>query len=209
MGRKFKEKEIFIASGNKGKIIEIEDLLKPFNIKIKSTKDLDVEEPEETEDSFAGNAKLKSDYYCKHSGIVSLSDDSGLEVDALNGAPGIYSARWAGDGKDFDLAMQLVKEALEDIGYEPEKMGYNNQLLKANFTCALSLTWPDGHSETFTGKVHGFLTFPPKGDNGFGYDPIFVKEGMDITFAEMEPQAKHAISHRAIAFDKLIRECFS
>lgn len=208
MSRKFVEKKLLIASGNEGKVKEIQELLKGFEVEVVSAKSLNVEEPEENGSSFIENAKIKSEYYCKKSGLPALADDSGLEVDALGGSPGIYSARWAGKEKDFASAMDKVRESLQDIGYDPRVMGPKHNLLKANFTCALSLTWPDGHTETFEGKVFGHLSFPRKGDKGFGYDPIFTAKGHDRTFAEIDPQEKHSISHRANAFNKLVRACF-
>ncbi len=208
MARKFTEKKLLIASGNTGKIKEIQALLSGFDIEVVSTIGLGIDEPVEDADTFEGNAELKAKYYSEKRGLPALSDDSGLEVEALGGSPGIYSARWAGENKDFNVAMDRVREALEEIGYDPRIMGEGHDLLKANFTCALSLYWPDGGVETFLGKVFGHLSFPRRGDKGFGYDPIFIKKGMTQTFAEISPEEKHSISHRSIAFDQLVRECF-
>jgi len=165
-----------------------------------SAAELGLPEPEETGASFAVNAELKARAAALASGLVALSDDSGLCVAGLQGAPGIYSARWAGPDKDFGLAMQRVEEELSRTGGADRR---------AHFVCALSLCWPDGHCETFQGEVHGQLVFPPRGARGFGYDPIFMADGYAITFGEMDPDAKHAISHRAIAFKQMIDACFT
>jgi XTP/dITP diphosphohydrolase len=188
---------LIVASHNQGKVKEIRHLLAPFGITVQSAGDLDLPEPEETEDSFAGNAKLKALAAAQAANLPALSDDSGLAVTALGGAPGIYSARWAGPGKDFALAMERVHDSLADSGDRT-----------AAFVCALCLAWPDGHTEVFEGRVEGTITWPMRGDRGFGYDPIFVPEGHDITFAEMEPEAKHAMSHRARAFAQMVEACF-
>lgn len=201
MPRKFDGNTLVIASHNKGKIREITELLKPFGVSVKGGPDFNLEEPEENGLTFLENALIKSEYFAQHTGLPSLSDDSGLVVPALDGDPGIYSARWAGAEKDFSLAMQKVKEALEARGKDAEGQ-------PAYFVCALSLTWPDGHSEQYEGTVHGTLTFPPRGERGFGYDPIFIAEGRDVTFAEMNPTEKHDISHRADAFRQLVEGCF-
>ena len=198
MARIFQETELVIATHNAGKAREIADLLKPYLSKFYTAGDLNLAEPEETETTFIGNAELKALAAAKASGKPALADDSGLSVTALNGDPGIYSARWAGDDKDFNLAMRKVEEAL---GTAEDK--------SAAFICALSLAWPDGHVETFEGRVEGRLEFPPRGEKGFGYDPIFVPDGHAATFAEMEPEAKHEISHRADAFRKFVTLCFN
>ena len=200
MVRLFEENELVIATHNSGKAREISDLLKPYVERFYTSDELDLIEPEETETTFIGNAELKASIAAKASGKPALADDSGLSVTALGGDPGIYSARWAvkEDGsRDFVFAMERVKEALGD-----------SQDRSAAFICALSLAWPDGHVESFEGRVEGVLEFPPRGDKGFGYDPIFVAQGYDMTFAEMEPSEKHAISHRADAFQKLVAGCF-
>lgn len=197
MARHFDEKKLVIASHNPGKVREIADLLRPFGVEVVSAGDLDLPEPEETEDTFVGNALLKANAAAVASGLPALSDDSGLAVTALDGAPGIYSARWAGPEKDFTVAMEKVEELMR--GAEDRS---------AKFVCALALAWPDGHSEVFEGTVAGHITWPPTGDKGFGYDPIFVAEGESITFAEMEPERKHAMSHRADAFRQLVAACF-
>jgi XTP/dITP diphosphohydrolase len=186
---------LVIASHNKGKVREIADLLVPFGIEIVPATELGLPEPDETGDSFIDNAKLKAVAAAKASGLLALADDSGLEVAALGGKPGIHSARWAGEARDFGAAMARVNRELEAAGTKDRK---------ANFTCVLALAAPDGRVEVFEGKVFGTLTWPPRGTRGFGYDPIFVPEGCEETFGEMEPKFKHAISHRARAFEKLI-----
>lgn len=199
--RNFTEDALFIASANKGKITEIKALFAGFPIKIYSLADVDpIQEPEETGSNFKENALLKAIYYGEKTGLPALADDSGLSVDGLQGAPGIYSARWAGESKDFSVAMQRIQTELEQ---SKATTPYH-----AHFSCALALYWPDGHTECVEGKVHGTLTFPAKGNKGFGYDPIFVPKGHNVTFAEMEPEQKHAISHRADAFNQLTQACF-
>lgn len=193
---------LVVASHNKGKVREISDLLRPFGIEVVSARDLDLPEPAETGATFAENAELKAQAAAERSGLPALSDDSGLEVAALGGDPGIYSARWAGEEKDFEAAMGRVEVALcEKDAREPEKRG-------ANFTCVLALAMPDGTCETFEGKVFGTMVWPPRGDMGFGYDPAFVPENGELTFGEMVPEEKHAISHRARAFDLFVAKCF-
>jgi XTP/dITP diphosphohydrolase len=186
---------LVVASHNQGKVREIKALLGPHGIDPIGAGELGLPEPEETEDTFAGNAELKARAAALASGHFALADDSGLSVTALGGAPGIYSARWAGPTKDFSIAMARIERELR------EKAATDHS---AHFTCALSLCSPHGEMRTFVGEVHGALTFPPRGTHGFGYDPIFIAEGMAVTFAEMDPAAKHAISHRARAFEKLL-----
>lgn len=197
MSRRFAGGDLVIASHNPGKVREIDDLLRPFKVSVHSAGALGLPEPEETGTTFEANAELKALAAARGSGKPALADDSGLCVVALNGDPGIYSARWAGPSKDFALAMRKVEDALA---------GKNDR--RGFFVAALSLAWPDGHVETFRGEVHGSLVWPPRGTRGFGYDPIFLPEGGTQTFGEMEPATKHAISHRAIAFRKLIEACF-
>jgi XTP/dITP diphosphohydrolase len=198
MARKLLPGPLVIASHNPGKVREIAALLGPYGVEPVSAATIGLPEPEETEATFRGNAELKALAAARASGMPALADDSGLCVDALGGAPGIYSARWAGPGKDFAAAMQRVRAEMQTKG-GPDT---------AHFVCALSLAYPDGHVDTFEGKVHGRLVWPPRGDRGFGYDPAFVADGYDITFGEMEPAAKHAISHRARAFEQLVAACF-
>lgn len=200
--RRFEGTEIIVASHNVGKISEIGDLLAPFGVASVGADALGLDEPEETGTDFIANAELKAHAAAMATGRPALADDSGLAVDALDGAPGIYSARWAQtpDGtRDFALAMQKVETALAQKPDAPRT---------ARFICALSLAWPDGHAESFEGQVAGSLVWPMRGDNGFGYDPVFLPLGGDLTFGEMAPQAKHAISHRADAFAQLVAGCF-
>ena len=196
MARKLLPGTLIVASHNPGKVREIRDLLALFGIEPVSAGDAGLPEPEETETTFRGNAELKALAAARGSGLPALADDSGLSVHALGGDPGIYSARWAGPEKDFSLAMRKVHDALGDA-----------EDRTAHFTCALSLAWPDGHVETFEGHVHGTLVWPPRGDQGFGYDPMFVPEDHTISFGEMAPDAKHAMSHRARAFAQLVEAC--
>jgi XTP/dITP diphosphohydrolase len=185
---------LVLASHNKGKLREIAELLAPFGLNVKSAGELGLPEPEETELTFEGNALLKARAAADASGLPALSDDSGLCVTALDGAPGIYSARWAGETKDFTAAMARIERELK------EKKAKNTS---AKFVCALALVMPKGEHQIFLGEVHGHLEFPPRGTRGFGYDPIFVMDGMSETFGEIDPGRKHAISHRAKAFEKL------
>jgi XTP/dITP diphosphohydrolase len=197
MARHFEGNKLVIASHNQGKVREIGELLAPYGVETVSAGDLGLPEPVEDGLTFIANAEIKALAAATASGIPALADDSGLEVDALGGEPGIYSARWAGPSKDFSVAMAAVNEKLGDT---------TNR--KANFTCALTLAWPDGHMESFEGKVFGDLTWPMRGEKGFGYDPVFIPTGHTVTFAEMEPAEKHAMSHRAHAFKQLIDACF-
>lgn len=181
------------ATHNPGKVPEIEALL-GGHYEVVTAGALNLPEPDETETTFAGNALLKARHAADRSGEVALADDSGLSVAALDGAPGIFSARWAGPGKDFVLAMKKVEERLEEIGSTGRR---------AWFTSALAVAWPDGPCVVVEGRLDGELVFPPRGDRGHGYDPIFRPEGSDRTFAEMEDAEKDAISHRARAFARL------
>jgi len=196
--RKLRPGTLIIASHNDGKIKEINGLISPFQIEAVSAKKLGLEDPEETEKTFAGNASLKAQAAAQAANLPALADDSGLEVTALGGAPGIYTARWAGEPRDFGRAMEKVEQALLKTGGDD---------FSARFVCTLCLAWPDGHEEIFEGAVRGRLSFPPRGQNGFGYDPIFIPDGYDITFGEMDPADKHAITHRAVAFRKLTKAC--
>jgi XTP/dITP diphosphohydrolase len=185
---------LVLASHNKGKIAEFRDLLAPMRIGIVSSGELGLPEPEETGDTFAANAQLKAEATAQAANLPALADDSGIEIADLDGAPGIYSARWAGEGRDFAAAMARVEQELRDKGALARPP-------RANFTCVLCLASPDGEAEFFEGKVFGRLTFPPRGSFGFGYDPIFVPDGHAMTFGEMAPAEKHLISHRALAFE--------
>lgn len=199
MSRKFsREDSLVIASHNPGKVTEIADLLCPLNIKIIGAGELGLAEPEETGQTFIENAVLKATLAAEAAQLPALADDSGLVVTALGGAPGIYSARWAGPDKDFTHAMRRVSEALL-LGGNPDR--------SCSFVCALALAWPDGHTESFEGRVSGTITWPARGDRGFGYDPIFTPLGHEQTFGEMEPEDKHAMSHRADAFSQLLSSC--
>lgn len=195
--RLFDSPKLLIASHNPGKVREIGELLAPFGTEVISAGELHLPEPEETGSTFVENAVLKARAASDATGLPALADDSGLAVDALGGEPGIYSARWAGPARDFAYAMRRV---------EKELRGKTNR--NASFVCVLALAWPDGHVETFEGIVEGTLVFPPRGNQGFGYDPIFRPNDWSETFGEMEPQAKHAISHRADAFRQLVEACF-
>ncbi len=192
-----------VASHNAGKLREIDDLIHPFGLEAVSAGALGVSEPEETETTFAGNARLKALHSSRTTGLPALSDDSGLEVEILGGDPGVLSARWAGPQKDFDLAMQKVATAIE------AQQGWAGKGPRATFTAALCLAWPDGHTDVFEGRVFGHLVWPPRGQRGFGYDPMFLADGMSETFGEMEPAQKHAISHRARAFALFVAACLT
>jgi len=197
--RKLKPGKLVIASHNQGKVREILEMLAPYGIEPVSAADLDLPEPEETGTTFLANAELKALQAADLTGLPALADDSGLCVDALNGEPGIFSARWAGETKDFKVAMQRVNDAIEATGPDASR--------DAHFICVLALAWPDGHVEWFEGRVDGTLVWPPRGTGGFGYNPIFAPLGSDLTFAEM-PDAKKAISHRAMAFEKMMAAVF-
>lgn len=196
--RKLPPGRLVAATHNPGKVTELRDLLSGIGFSAVSAGELGLPEPEETADTFHGNAELKALAAARAAGEPALADDSGLACDGLSGAPGIYSARWAGPDKDFRVAMQKVED-----GLRAETSSDGEVDRRASFVCVLTLAWPDGHTESFEGVVRGQLVFPPRGDRGFGYDPIFVPEGETETFGEMDPAKKHAMSHRAIAFAKL------
>lgn len=200
--RRFAGARLVVASHNPGKVRELADLLRPFTVDCVSAGDLGLPEPEETGTTFIANAELKALAAATASNLPAIADDSGLEVAALDGDPGIYSARWAGPDKDFTYAMQRVEAALQAAG------ATSADRRRANFACALSLAWPDGHVESFFGHVDGTLVWPPRGERGFGYDPMFLPDDREQTFGEMAPNDKHAISHRAVAFRLLIDACF-
>jgi XTP/dITP diphosphohydrolase len=186
---------LVIASHNPGKVVEIEALVAPYGVTTIGAAALGLPEPEETGATFEENAALKAHAAAEASRLPSLADDSGLVVPALGGAPGIYSARWAGSGKDFASAMRRVERELGDRDR------------RAYFVAVLALAWPGDETRLFRGEAHGRLTFPPRGARGFGYDPIFVPAGCDMTFGEMDPDLKHRISHRARAFAQLVAAC--
>lgn len=187
---------LIIASHNEGKVREFRELLAPFGFDVKSAGELNLPEPEETATTFEGNAELKARAAAEASGLLSLADDSGLAVPALDGAPGIYSARWAGPTKDFSLAMGRIARELHDRGVEPTGAA-------AYFVCVLSLAYPSGEVKNLRGEIHGTLTFPARGNKGFGYDPIFIPSGYNETFGELDAPLKNRISHRAVAFSQL------
>lgn len=192
--------KLVVASHNKGKVWEINQLIAPYGLAAVSAGDLGLAEPAETETTFEGNALIKARYAAENSGLPALADDSGLEIDALDGAPGVYSADWAGPARDFSIAMLRVNEELEKRG------AWAGPPPRANFISVLCLAWPGGPHSFFQGKVHGHLVWPPRGENGFGYDPIFVADGRDQTFGEMEPAEKYAISHRTVSFREFKRQ---
>ena len=209
--RKLTEPKLVVASHNAGKVREINELVVDFGIETVTAAELDLPEPEETGATFAANAELKARAAAEASGLPSLADDSGLAVDALDGDPGIYSARWAGPDRDFVAAMRNVEEKLQQAGAStPDKRG-------AKFVAAMCLAWPDGHIEEFLGEVHGTLVWPPRGGKGFGYDPVFLPDGYDRTFGEMTAEEKHGtssdevegLSHRARAFAKFAAACLA
>ena len=201
MARKFAADRLVIASHNAGKIREMVVFMAPYDVAVSAAGELGLAEQEETGTTFLANAELKARAAATAADLPAFSDDSGLVVPALDGQPGIYSARWAGPSRDFAIAMTRVEAELGQNGGAPEGTD-------AHFVSALSLCWPDGHVENFEGEVHGTLSFPARGEHGFGYDPIFVPNGYDITFGEMPPAEKHALSHRARAFEKLVAACF-
>ncbi|MGD2132514.1 MAG: RdgB/HAM1 family non-canonical purine NTP pyrophosphatase [Maricaulaceae bacterium] len=192
--------KLVIASHNAGKVREIEALLAPYGVAVQSAAALGLDDPEETGTSYEENAILKARAAADASGLPALADDSGLSVNALGGAPGIYSARWAGDPRNFGAAMARVEAELKELGTDD---------FSAAFVCVLALAFPGGDAETFRGEASGTLTFPPRGTHGFGYDPIFVPDGHDRTFGEMTPEQKQPLTHRARAFEKLVAERFA
>jgi XTP/dITP diphosphohydrolase len=199
---------VVIATHNAGKLVEMRELLGLYGVEAVSAGDLDLPEPEETGTTFMANARIKAEAAAKASGMPAFADDSGLAVDALDGAPGIYSARWAGPGKDFHHAMEKIEGMLR------ERDAFTPQQRAAHFVSALCVAWPDGHLEEFEAKVDGSLVWPPRGDKGFGYDPMFLPDGFGLTFGEMSRDEKHGLppkgqglSHRARAFLKLAEAC--
>ncbi|WP_299391662.1 RdgB/HAM1 family non-canonical purine NTP pyrophosphatase [Pelagibius sp.] len=184
--------KLVLATHNAGKYRENAELLAPYGLEVLSAGDLGLPEPEETGDSFVANAVLKAKAACEATGLPAIADDSGLDVPALDGQPGIYTARWAGPGRDFMVAMERVHR---ELGDSPDRRGI--------FVCNLSVVWPDGQTASFEGRLEGTLVWPVRGDRGFGFDPMFQPKGFDITFGEMDPAKKHAMSHRALAFAQL------
>ncbi len=200
--RKFTGDTLLVATHNAGKLAEIVSLLQPYGISVIGAAERDLPEPDETETSFAGNARIKAHAAATATGLPALSDDSGIEIDALGGAPGVYTADWAEtpNGRDFAMAMTKAHDKLKASGAA--------QPWSARFCSTLVLAWPDGHDEVFPGTVEGHITWPMRGQNGHGYDPIFQPAGYDLTFAEMDPNLKNRISHRADAFARLVKGCF-
>jgi non-canonical purine NTP pyrophosphatase (RdgB/HAM1 family) len=190
--------KLVLASHNPGKLREIASLLRPHGIEVVSAATLGLPEPEENAADFAGNARIKAVAAATASGLAALSDDSGFCVAALDGAPGVFSARWAGRSKDFAHAMATVRHRIGDTSDR-----------RAWFVAALCLAWPDGHTETFLGRIDGAIVWPPRGDKGFGYDPMFVPAGGQQTFGEMDADDKHQVSHRARAFAQVLKSCFA
>ena len=201
--RRFSGSELVIATHNTGKRDEIADLLSDYGVKLTSNADHGLPEPEETEETFVGNARIKAHAAAKATGLPALADDSGLEIAALNGAPGVHTADWAEtpDGRDFPMAMRRAFEELEAVSAPFPRT--------ARFCCTLVLAWPDGHDEVFEGAMPGQIVWPGRGDQGHGYDPIFQPDGFEQTFGEMDRWEKNRISHRARAFEKLVAGCFA
>ena len=202
MTRKFTDTRILIATHNAGKLEEMGQLFAPYGVTVVGAAELNLPEPEETESTFVGNARIKAHAAAQGTGLPALSDDSGIEVEALDNAPGVYTADWAEtpNGRDFIAAMTKTHDLLEKKNAPHPR--------RARFCATLVLAWPDGHDEVFEGKVNGSLVWPMRGRQGHGYDPMFLPNGYEVTFAEMDADAKNAISHRADAFSKLISACF-
>ena len=201
--RKFTDPRLVVATHNTGKLLEIADLLKPYGVELSSNADHGLPEPEETETTFVGNARIKAHAAARATGLPALADDSGIEIDGLGGAPGVYTADWAEtpNGRDFVMAMTRSWNELEAASASEPRT--------ARFCSTLVLAWPDGHDEVFAGVMAGQIVWPMRGDQGHGYDPIFQPEGYDVTFGEMNRWEKNKISHRADAFAKLVAGCFA
>lgn len=202
MSRAFKGDKLLVATHNKGKLTEISEILAPFGVSVVGAGEMDLPEPDETEDTFVGNARIKAHAASKATGLPALSDDSGITIDALDGAPGVYTADWAetGNGRDFMKAMTRANDEINAKGKDAPRT--------AQFRCTLVIAWPDGHDEVFEGVMPGSLIWPIRGEGGFGYDPMFVPEGYDITCAEMDKSEKNKISHRGRALAQFIQGCF-
>ncbi|MGE4325863.1 MAG: RdgB/HAM1 family non-canonical purine NTP pyrophosphatase [Pseudodonghicola sp.] len=203
MTRKFTGDRLLVATHNKGKLEEMENLLSPLGVTVVGAAAMNLPEPAETEDTFVGNARIKAHAAAKATGLPALSDDSGITIDALDGAPGVYTADWAEtpNGRDFVMAMTRTHDELEARNAPSPRT--------AQFRCTLVLAWPDGHDEVFEGVMPGEVIWPMRGAEGHGYDPIFVPEGYDITFAEMSTDEKNMISHRAKAVEAFVAGCFN
>ncbi len=200
--RKLTGQKIVVATHNKGKLEEFAQLLKPYGVTAVSAGELGLPEPAETENTFVGNARIKAQSAMQATGLIALSDDSGLCVEALDGEPGVYTADWAGPDRDWTRAMRLVEEKLQ------ARHATTPDHRRAEFVCTLCVLWPDGEERIFEGKAHGHLTWPPRGQLGHGYDPMFVPLGETRTFAELDPAEKNKISHRAAALESLVRDLF-
>lgn len=202
MTRKFTDRKLLVATHNQGKLDEMRALLAPFGVSVIGAAEMDLPEPEETETTFVGNARIKAHAAAKATGLPALSDDSGIEIDALGGAPGVYTADWSEtpQGRDFVMAMTRAHNELEAMNAPHPRT--------ARFCCTLVLAWPDGHDEVFPGAMPGHVTWPMRGEQGHGYDPIFIPDGHDITLGEMDRWGKNKISHRADAFAKFVAGCF-
>lgn len=202
MTRKFTGDRLLVATHNQGKLEEIAHLLEPFGVSVVGAAEMNLPEPDETESTFVGNARIKAHAAAIATGLPALADDSGIEIDALNGAPGVYTANWAEtpNGRDFVTAMTRTHEELEELNAPYPRL--------ARFCCTLVLAWPDGHDDVFPGIMPGQVVWPMRGDQGHGYDPIFQPEGHNITFGEMDRWEKNKISHRADAFAKFVSGCF-
>lgn len=202
MTRRFADDRLLVATHNKGKLAEITEMLAPHGVTVVGAGEMDLPEPEETEDSFAGNARIKAHAAAKATGLPALADDSGITIDALDGAPGVYTADWAetGNGRDFLMAMTRANDEIIAKGPDAPRT--------AQFRCTLVIAWPDGHDEVFEGVMPGALVWPIRGEGGFGYDPMFMPDGYDITCAEMDKAEKNKISHRGLALANFVTGCF-
>lgn len=202
MTRKFSGDRLLVATHNQGKLDEISALLKPYGVSVVGAAEMNLPEPEETETTFIGNARIKAHAAAQATGLPALSDDSGIEIDALGNAPGVYTADWAEtpNGRDFVMAMERTHKELRDVNAPLPHT--------ARFCCTLVLAWPDGHDDVFPGVMPGQVVWPMRGDEGHGYDPIFQPDGYEITFGEMDRWKKNKISHRADAFKKFVDGCF-
>ncbi|AUM75069.1 RdgB/HAM1 family non-canonical purine NTP pyrophosphatase [Paracoccus jeotgali] len=203
MMRRFEGQRLLVATHNAGKLDEMRALLAPYGVEVVGAAEMNLSEPVETEDNFVGNARIKARAAVAATGLPALADDSGISVDALDGAPGVYTADWAetGSGRDFGIAMQRTWDALEERDAPHPR--------HAQFRCTLVLAWPDGHEEVFEGVLPGQVVWPPRGAEGHGYDPIFMPDGKDRTLGELTPDEKNALSHRAIAVQKMLQACFA
>ena len=202
MNLSLRGQKILIATHNKGKLEEFREILGPLGVDVTSAGELKLGEPEETENTFIGNARIKAQSAMRATGMITLADDSGLCVDALNGDPGVYTADWAGPSRDWMMAMRNVEEKLQAAG------AVTAQQRRASFNCTLLVLWPDGTERIYVGTVRGHLTWPPVGAFGHGYDPVFVPEGAEVSFAQMSHEQKNRISHRARALELLLKDLF-